>query len=208
MREAVESPFMALLTELRCHIYSYLPDTLYERIFPEFDMCRWEVYEMPTALMQLNKNIYQEVKDLSIQKSLQKFNDQLPPKIAIGPTGTKMESVYIKLSETLHRAGKELHTFFGEPQHCEDEIKNTSIDLSSWYNNTYLPQVALDEYEAFDTQTECRPEHLYKSVKQTLKRMECLISRSCFWFNSCSYLLELLGEIRSATPLSHMKFAP
>jgi hypothetical protein len=169
---------MDLPTELRCHIYSYMPDIVYDPVFSKPGICSWEVYRMPTALLLLNKTVYEEVKHPSIQKPLQKFNNQLLPKIVLGPTHTEINSIYIMLSETFHQAGKRLHTFLGEFQERGDEVKNISLELASWYNNTYLPQQVPDGHqEALDTQNECKPERLYRFVRQTLRRMA--IRKAC-----------------------------
>jgi hypothetical protein len=96
------------------------------------------------------------------------------PARCTSPSGT----VYIALSDTFHRAGKQHHTFLGGPRERGDEVENVSLDLASWYNNTYLPQqVPGGHEEAFDTQTKCRPERLYRFVRQTLKRMA--VKKTC-----------------------------
>src|SRR3712207_1611494 len=98
-RQASNSPFMNLPTELCCYVYSYLPDITYDPVFPEPGICNWEVYRMPTALLQLNKTIYEEIQHSSIQNPLHKTNGQLLPKIILGPTRTEIDPVYIMLSE-------------------------------------------------------------------------------------------------------------
>jgi hypothetical protein len=122
--------------------------------------------------------VYEEVKHPSIQKPLQKVNDQLLPKIVLGPTRTEVDPVYITLSDTFHQAGTQLETSLGGPRELGDKVKDVSFDLASWYNNTYLPQqVPGGHEEAFDTQTKCRPERLYRFVRQTLKRMA--VKKTC-----------------------------
>jgi hypothetical protein len=186
MDGAEYSLFMALPTEIRCHIYSYLPDIAYDPVFPKPGICSWEIHIMPTALLQLNKTIFEEVKHSSIQKPLQKLNDQLIPKIVLGPTPTDLDLVYIALSDTFHLAGKRLHTYLGEFQQLDDDVENISLDLASWYNNTYLTwynstyppqQVSGGHEEAFDARTECRPERLHRFVRQTLTRMT--VKKTC-----------------------------
>ncbi|KAG9185510.1 hypothetical protein G6011_08054 [Alternaria panax] len=171
IREAGDSPFMALLTELRCLIYSYLLDIAYQPVFPKPGICSWEVYRMPTALLRINKTVHEETKHPSIQKPIQKVNNRPLPKIFLGSTRTEMAPIHIAPSDTFHRAGKHLHTFLGGRRKRGNKIEITSLHLASWYNNTYLPQHVPSGDEAFDTQIECTPEHLYRFVRQTLKRM-------------------------------------
>ncbi|KAI4949256.1 hypothetical protein J4E91_005720 [Alternaria rosae] len=66
------------------------------------------LYRMPNPLLLLNKTIYEEVKHPTVQKPLQKVNDHLVPKLVLGPTRTEIDPVYIALSDTFHRAGKQL----------------------------------------------------------------------------------------------------
>lgn len=178
MREAGDSPFMALPTELRCQIYSYLPDIAYEPIFPEPifpepGICSCEVYRMPTAILQLNKTIYEEVKHPSIQKPIQKANDQLLPRIVLGPTRTEIDPVYIALSHSFHWAGVHLYTFLNGPKNYGNErIENIGLYLDTWYNNTSLIGRFPGRYEDdFVTPAGCMTERLDRFVRQTLKRM-------------------------------------
>ncbi|KAI4957350.1 hypothetical protein J4E86_005824 [Alternaria arbusti] len=140
------SPFMALLTELRCQIYNYLADIVYDPVFPEPGICSWEVCRMPTALLQLNKTIYEEVKHPAVQKPLQKVNDELAPKMILGPTRAEIDPV--------------------------TAVKYVSLKIASWYNDTYLPQqVQNGSMKASSAQIKCKTKHLHKFVKQTLRRM-------------------------------------
>ena len=142
MREAGGFPFMNLPTELRWDIYSYLPEIAYEPVFPEPFICSWKVYRMPTSLLQVNKTIYEDAKHPSVQKQVQKVNDPFQPKIVLGPTHKQIAPVYIALSRTFYQAGKRLHTNLGGFQEFGNEIENMSLELASWYNDTYLPHVS------------------------------------------------------------------
>ncbi|KAH8627188.1 hypothetical protein IG631_16956 [Alternaria alternata] len=142
MREAGGFPFMDLPTELRWDIYNYLPEIAYEPVFPEPFICSWKVCRMPTSLLQVNKTIYEDAKHPSVQKQVQKVNDPFQPKIVLGPTHKQIAPVYIALSRTFYQAGKRLHTNLGGFQELGNEIENMSLELASWYNDTYLPHVS------------------------------------------------------------------
>ncbi|KAF7675969.1 hypothetical protein GT037_005474 [Alternaria burnsii] len=142
MREACGFRFMDLPTELRWDIYNYLPEIAYEPVFPEPFICSWKVYRMPTSLLQVNKTIYQDAKHPSVQKQVQKVNDPFQPKIVLGPTHKQISPVYIALSRTFYQAGKRLHTNLGGFQELGNEIENISLELASWYNDTYLHHVS------------------------------------------------------------------
>ncbi|KAI4632639.1 uncharacterized protein J4E87_002113 [Alternaria ethzedia] len=166
------SPFMALPTELRCQIYNYLAAIVYDPVFPEPCICSWEVCRMPTALLQLNKTIYEEVKHPAVQKPLQKVNDELASKMILGPTRAEIDPVYVALSDTFHLAGKQLRTYLGGPQKHSTAVKYVSLKIASWYNDTYLrQQVQNGNMRASSAQTKCKTKHLHKFVKQTLRRM-------------------------------------
>ena len=127
---------------------------------------------MPTALLQLNKTIYEEVKHPAVQKPLQKVNDELAPKIILGPTRTEIDPVYVALSDTFHLAGKQLRTYLVGPQKHSTAVEYVSLKLAAWYNDTYLPQqVYSGNMRASSAQTKCKAKHLNKFVKQTLRRM-------------------------------------
>jgi len=166
------SPFMTLPTELRCQIYNYLAAIVYDPVFPKPGICSWEVCRMPTALLQLNKTIYEEVKHPAVQKPLQKVNDELAPKMILGPTRAEIDPVYVALSDTFHLAGKQLRTYLDGPQKHNTAVKYVSLKIASWYNDTYLPQqVQNGNMRASSAQTKCKTKHLHKFVKQTLRRM-------------------------------------
>ncbi|EUC44641.1 hypothetical protein COCMIDRAFT_37545 [Bipolaris oryzae ATCC 44560] len=112
MREVGKSPFMALPTELRCQTYSYLQEIVYEPIFPGPCMCKWDICRMPTALLQLNKTIYEELEHPSMQKLLQKANNQLLPKIVLYPTRNEMDAAYLALAHALHQVNIRFYRHF------------------------------------------------------------------------------------------------
>ncbi|EOA85712.1 uncharacterized protein SETTUDRAFT_29046 [Exserohilum turcica Et28A] len=139
MGEGGGFPLMNLRTELRCDVFSYLPDITYEPVFFKSSICSWEV------------------------------KNQLLPKIVLGPTRTEIDSIYITLSDTFHEAGKEFQEFLGKFQEHGDKVENISLELAFWYDNTNLPQrVPSGDEEVFNIQTKYRPERLYRFVKQTL----------------------------------------
>jgi len=163
---------MTLPTELRCQIYNYLADIVYDPVFPEPGICSWEICRMPTALLQLNKTIYEEVKHPAVQKPLQKVNDELAPKIILGPTRAEIDPVYVALSDTFHLSGKQLRTYLDRPRKHSTAVKYVSLKIATWYNDTYLPQqVYSGNRTASSAQTKYKTNHLHKFVKQTLKRM-------------------------------------
>ncbi|KAI4907145.1 hypothetical protein J4E90_009647 [Alternaria incomplexa] len=191
------SPFMALPTELRCQIYNYLADIVYDPVFPEPGICSWEVCRMPTALLQLNKTIYEEVKHPAVQKPLQKVNDELAPKMILGPTRAEIDPVYVALSDTFHLAGKQLRTCLDGPQKHSTAVKYVSLKIASWYNDTYLPQqVQNGSMKASSAQIKCKTKHLHKFVKQTLRRMALR--------NICEIRIRLLSH--PLGPLHKRKF--
>ncbi|KAJ5062788.1 hypothetical protein J3E74DRAFT_404412 [Bipolaris maydis] len=177
MREAGDSPFMALPTELRCQIYSYLPDIAYEPIFPEPifpepGICSCEVYRMPTAILQLNKTIYEEVKHHSIQEPIQKANDQLPPSIVLCPTPTDMDDTYLAVTDAFRQVGIWFGAeYVGGRKHWGYKtLEDVGVTIKWWYNRPFL--FGPDPSEAvFAPWTRYRTERLDRFVRQTLKRM-------------------------------------
>ena len=193
------SPFMALPTELRCQIYNYLVAIVYDPVFPKPGICSWEVCRMPTALFQLNKTIYEEVKHPAVQKPLQKVNDELAPKIILGPTRAEIDPVYVALSDTFHLAGKQLRTYLDGPQKHSTAVKYVSLKIASWYNDIYLPQqVQNGNMRASSAQTKCKTKHLHKFVKQTLRRMAVR--------KTCEIRIRLLSH--PLGPLHKRRFRP
>ncbi|EUC29954.1 hypothetical protein COCCADRAFT_7905 [Bipolaris zeicola 26-R-13] len=96
MQPALASRLVALPPELRCHIYSFLPELVYKYIWPvvkssPVGVCSWPYYRLPTSLLLTCKLIYQETRDASIQKRLCDLNEQYPPVVVLGPANVLYE---------------------------------------------------------------------------------------------------------------------
>lgn len=81
---------MALPPELRCHIYSFLPELVYKYIWPVVKLspvgvCSWPYFRLPTPLLLVNKLVYQETQDASVQTQLQDLNEHYLPVLVMGP---------------------------------------------------------------------------------------------------------------------------
>lgn len=202
--DAEYSPFMALPTELRCHIYGDLADIIYDPVFPEPCICSWEVYQMSTPLLLLNKTIYEEVKHPTVQKPLQKVNDHLVPKLVLGPTRTELDLVYTALSDTFHRAGKQLRTFLNGPQKHSGAVKYVSLKISSWYNDTYLSQhMHSGRGKVSNTQIKCQTKRLHRFLNQTMKRVA--VRKTCEI--SIRLLIHPLGLLHKRDYRSRVQFS-
>jgi hypothetical protein len=105
METTPKPTFMTLPAELRCHIYTFCPELVYKHVFPLsreppdgfLDPCSWPVYRMPTALLQTNTLVHAEVKDNSVQKLLQDWNDHYPPTIVFCPREASSQSYAIQV---------------------------------------------------------------------------------------------------------------
>ncbi|EUC49067.1 hypothetical protein COCMIDRAFT_33538 [Bipolaris oryzae ATCC 44560] len=96
MQPALESRLMALPPELRCHVYSFLPELVYKYIWPvvkssPVGVCSWPYYRLPTSLLLISKLIYQETGDALVQKQLRNLNEQYPPVVVLGPAKLQYE---------------------------------------------------------------------------------------------------------------------
>ena len=96
---------MALPPELRCYIYDYLPERVHKSVFPTPGICTWAVYRMPTAVLQLNKTIFDEA-----QEHLKTKNMKKSPKVTIGPVFTAREASFTLMSDIFHEARKQCCT--------------------------------------------------------------------------------------------------
>ena len=90
---------MALPPELRCHIYTFLPELVYKSVFPAIDRsrvgsCCWPLYKMPTSLLQASKTIHEEAKDVVVQTTLTMLNDNHFPTIVLGPYYSATPSLF------------------------------------------------------------------------------------------------------------------
>jgi hypothetical protein len=171
--ETGESPFMALPPELRCHIYNCLgPELVYKHAFPTLEICCWPVYRMSTALLQLNKTVYEEINDSLVQKPLQNMNDYHPPTIILGPTFTRANSL-ATLSDCFHEAALTYTTTVDQIQQPGCDIGIVVCALASWYNEGVSPQHALSEnIDDFTNEAQRSATNILQTfVEQSLKRM-------------------------------------
>jgi hypothetical protein len=159
--------FMAMPPELRCYVYNYLSVLVYKRVFPASDMCYWPVYRMPTALVQLNKIVREELKGFLVQDPLQRMNDQLSPTLVSGPTLLKTQPAL-----SLHFR----KTFIRPPHDAtrrHDKIEITCSTLANWYNETMSSQQQHGgATNTCKTHARCSAKTLHTCVRPTLRGME------------------------------------
>ena len=173
MQSTQESLLMALPTEMRCYIYDYFPERVFKHVSPTPGIYTWAVLRMPTALLQVNKTIFDEA-----QEHLRTKNVQKSPKVTIGPVSTARKAAFTLMSDVFHKASKRRCTLLGQSQKPGNDngTKLISLVLASWYNETMLPlplqNPSLGDDSKVHNQRECTAEELHVFVGHTLKRME------------------------------------
>ena len=175
MQNTDKSLLMALPTELRCYIYDYFPERVFKHVFPTPDIGTWAELRMPTALLQVNKTIFDEA-----QEHLKTKNMQKSPKVTIGPVprSTAREAMFTLMSDIFHEARRQRCTLSAQSQKPLDDngTKLISLVLASWYNEIILPLLlqnpSLGDDSKVYNQRECTAEELHPFVGHTLRRME------------------------------------
>jgi hypothetical protein len=125
---------------------------------------------MPTALLQLNKTVYQETKESLIQRPLQKMNDNYPPTILLGPIFARLTS-FPTLSDRFHEAAQGRSDTIYSFQRHESDTEFVAYEIASWYNDRVSPRHALGLDISNDTQHSA-DDVLHTFAGQTLKRMK------------------------------------
>jgi hypothetical protein len=100
---------MALPPEIRCHIYTFLPELVYKHVFPAINnslvgTCCWPVYRLPTSLLLVSGVVHEETRDVLVQTPLRFLNEHYVPTLIIGPYLTCNSPLSIWLPNLLHSA--------------------------------------------------------------------------------------------------------
>ncbi|EMD67540.1 hypothetical protein COCSADRAFT_34328, partial [Bipolaris sorokiniana ND90Pr] len=183
MQPALASRLMALPPELRCHIYSFLPELVYKYIWPVFKsspagVCSWPYYRLPTSLLLISKLIYQETRDASVQKRLCDLNEQYPPVVVLGPANSMykprngfMDELFGLLSR---HNGNTSSLYDVSNTLAERTPKRICHDIRAWTNRSLEARLRVhweQVYQRFPRELGYSEENLETFVTCTLTRM-------------------------------------
>ncbi|EMD92624.1 hypothetical protein COCC4DRAFT_30812 [Bipolaris maydis ATCC 48331] len=183
MQPALASRLMALPPELRCHIYSFLPELVYRYIWPvvkssPVGVCSWPYYRLPTSLLLISKLIYQETKDASVQKQLYDLNERHLPVVVLGPADLLyqprngfMDELFGLLSR---HNGNTSSVYNGSNTLAERTLKHICHEIKAWTNHALESRLGVNweqVYQRLPKELGYSEENLDTFVACTLARM-------------------------------------
>ena len=168
-----ESRFMALPPELRCLIYSFLPELVYKYIWPVVKLspvgvCSWPYFRLPTPLLLVNKLVHQETKDATVQMQLQHLNEHYPPVIVVGP----FTGLYTPRNTFLNTFCGLLSRHSGRNS-CILNSRGIRRYITSWSNSSLRDRLGVQWMQIYER----LPRHLGYSEKNLDMFITCTLTR-------------------------------